>query len=190
MKPRKIILSICAFCFFVSMYHAGLSAEEPLIVLVREIWEWDTGVSCIIYYDMNGDVVEQVVEENGEEIYRCTFSYDYDDLGRKSVGYSEDTDGDSAVYAYAYNENDQVVTREWEWTDSDSGSFTAYYEYNDNNDIVEYLMEDNKAEELVYSYTVSYDYDEYGRKIKGYVEDSYDETAVVTYEYEEIPVIE
>jgi YD repeat-containing protein len=190
MKPLTIILSLCTLCFFTSGTLIDLCAEEALIVLVREVWEWNTGAVYIYYYDANGDLIERIVEEDSEGIYRCTFNYDYDELGRKSIGYLKDSDGDTAVHTYTYNENDQMVIEEWQWVDSDSGSFTAYYKYNDNNDIIEYMVEDNESEELVYSYTASYEYDEHGRKAQGFVEDSYDESAVISYEYEELPVIE
>jgi YD repeat-containing protein len=190
MKPEKIIIGVCALCFALTAFQNGLSAEEPLIVLVREVWEWNTGAVYIYYYDANGDLIERIVEENGEEIYSGTFSYDYDEMGRKSMGYLEDSDGDTAVYTYTYNEDDQMVMEKWQWADSESGAFTAYYEYNDNNDVVEYIVESDESEELVYSYSVSYEYDEEGRKTQGFLEDSYNETAVISYEYEELPVIE
>ena len=186
----KITAGLCAFFIFFACFQVYVFSEEALIVLVREVWQWDTGVSNIYNYDLNGDVARRIVEQDGKVIYGCTFSYDYDDLDRKSIGYLEDTDGDTAVYTYTYNKNNQIVTEVWEWIDSESGAFNAYYEYNDGGDVVMYIVEDNQSGEIVYSYSINYEYDDNGRKIKAYVENSYNETAVITYEYEKLPVIE
>ena len=167
----------------IACFRLNLYAQEASEVLVKEVWEWSNGTKHIMFYNNDGELERRVVEENGEEIYSSTFYYDYDETGRKTRGYSEDTDGDSAVYTYKYNDKGQLIEEQWEWKDSDGGSFKAHYKYDDNNEVGECFVEDLQSGEKVYNYTVTYEYDEQGKKIQGSLKDSYNESALISYEY-------
>jgi YD repeat-containing protein len=185
MRKLRLPAAFYVLLYFFLFLQVNVYAGDNTVILKREVWEWSNGTKHIIFYDNNGDVEKRVVEEKGEEIYSSSFYYDYDEEGRKNKGYSEDTDGDSAVYTYKYNHQGQLIEENWEWKNNDSGSFKAHYEYNENGDVSSCNVEDIQSGGAVYGYTITYEYDEQGKKIKADLIDSYNETAVISYEYAE-----